>query len=257
MTRSQNKLAYIIASSLLASMTFVAACGGESPLLDEAQNELDTNNAARENISDADDDDTTGTSENPTTTASTTTTTTKPATTTTTEPQPIVHEGTGSAIVPVDVGDDVWIVRYSAESGTTTILGVDDTGRQTDLILNHDRAPATGAAPLGFSEYSRATAIEIETEGAWRIEITSLSKATVWDGAAPVSGANPDVLVFAGDATAFLFSCGDGYCGVGTYDEDGLHDGEVNEVGPYSGDFVEQGAMVFVINAHDWSLSVR
>jgi hypothetical protein len=179
------------------------------------------------------------------------TTTVPPTTTTTAPPQPVVFEGTGTQVVEIDLPDRsavaVATVRHEGASNFV-VWELDEALQQVELLVN-TIGSYDGVVAVNLTPGTVTTAFEIEADGAWRVELSTLDAARRFD--AEISGTGDDVVVYVGDPQVVsLHHEGASNFVVWFYGEDGTSELLANEIGAYDATVpMPAGPALVVVNA--------
>lgn len=176
-------------------------------------------------------------------------------------PEPTSYSGTGSDVVAIDKpgGPDAVVIVHvtgNAESRYFGVTGFDDAGKQTDLLVN-TTDPYDGITLLDARRGQVTTRLQVESQGAWTIEIRPLATAERAAVPGTTSGTGDNVLILDGKPdTAHIVGNADGrYFGVIGHGKS--WDLLVNTTDPYDGRvIVNRDTVVIEVKAiGDWQIT--
>lgn len=199
-------------------------------------------------------DETTTTTER-TTTSEETTTTEAPTTTTTTVPEPVIYEGSGTQVLEIELPDpsQAYIATISHQgSRNFAVWELDEGLEQVDLRVNEIGA-YEGTVLVNLTEGVTTTALEIEADGTWRVEIKDPSTAPAFGDR--IEGTGDDVVIYTGDTQVMaLAHQGDSNFVIRLYGEDGDTELLANEVGVYEATVPMRPGVLEITANGPWSI---
>ncbi|HEU5110965.1 MAG TPA: hypothetical protein VFT95_20690, partial [Micromonosporaceae bacterium] len=149
-------------------------------------------------------------------------------------------------------------VAFSHEGGGAYAVWARDVdGKRRGLVVN-GTGDTEGVWPLDFA--GKVAGLDVEADGAWTVAIRPLGPTPELSGGA--SGDESAVLYVGGSAVALRATVshrGDGNVVVTAYDERGLRDLLVNDIGQYVGDVVvPAGTVAVAVHANGpWAVRTR
>jgi len=183
----------------------------------------------------------------------------RPTLTPTPAPEPIVLSGSGDAVVDVAKWEGPALAHVTYQGSRNFIVynyGAD--GEKIDLLVN-TIGSYEGTRPLDFLEDEHTTRFQVESSGAWEIQVLPLSEirretiAGTFEGQGDdvvlLSGGTPDLLVIdarRADSNFVIWGYG------------GRRSLLVNEIAPYDGTVIAgKDTLVLVIEAEGpWQIEV-
>ena len=160
--------------------------------------------------------------------------------------------GTGSETVPIDAFDEPMVFHASHEgSGTFLATGLGPDGdRRAPLAHLWGPGSTLGLLNDGYV----ASAVEVEAEGPWTIEVASPASAPAWDPQAGIDGTGPAVLRIEGavtePTTVRITHDGDSNVVVGAAGARTSSSLLVNEIGAFDGPVVlPTGSRILTVDA--------
>jgi hypothetical protein len=175
--------------------------------------------------------------------------------------EPIELSGKGDKVARVSLPADVGAVAEISNSGKgyfgVQTLGSD--GESADLLVN--TVGKYKGSVLIDQRGAQIVALEISSDGKWKVTIVPVLSAESWDTTNAKSGKGDQVLLLGapveGFATVQITGKGKDYFGVHAYTAEGDSDLLVNEIAPYEGEvIVPEGTALLEIRAGaGWTLS--
>lgn len=178
---------------------------------------------------------------------------------TTTAPAPPPMEGQGPSVVDV-TKDDIPMLAYITANDAGRHCGItsyDSAGGRIELLVNTTE-PYEGLRPLDFNVGEHTARLQVECEGAWRIDLRHIDTAVgVGPGETRVHRGDDVFVVRDADTLTITGNAGARHMGIHAYDIDnGNVELLVNTVDPYEGEVITPAFALIVVQAEgEWSVA--
>ena len=179
------------------------------------------------------------------------------------DPDPVTLTGKGDRIVDFDNPFDYAMVHITHKGTSNFIVhNYDADGNMIDGLVN-EIGNYDGVLPLDFNKGAHTSRFEVQADGEWFIEISSLSNTHHFDVPGKFDGKGDDVIALVGiasnppDIATFIHSGKSNFIVHGFSDGSGEY-GLVNEIGNYEGQSIlERDTFLIIIKADGaWSVDV-
>ena len=174
--------------------------------------------------------------------------------------EPQSFSGSGAEVVMLEpLGDDVFFATVTHQgSGNIALWSVDENGQDLDLLVN-DIGNYQGQVALNFSE--DPTAIRVEADGDWSIDLVHLGEAPRWDGETTYEATGDSIVIVDGVADGLtpvtLTHQGESNFAIWAWGES--HPNLiVNDIGVYDGTtLLPDGSLVLQVDADGtWTIAL-